>query len=350
MTELTPATNLGSASSARMAVRGRGEEIVIGLVNNMPGTAFHMAERQFGDLLAHAAQGVPFRLKTFSLIEPPRPPKANGSGIWTYAPVDELWTSRLDGMIVTGAEPKASSLPEEPFWPFLSRLVDWAEDNTISTVWSCLAAHAAVYHLDGIARRGRTDKLFGLFECTNCTHDLLFDGIPPRWTVPHSRFNTLPEAELEARGYRVLSRSQAAGADIFVKQGRALHVFMQGHPEYDAEALLREYRRDVRRYLAAVSERYPEPPAGCFSAETRDAFAGFRRKAMENRRPELLAELPPAALMWGGHAQWRPVAQRFYRNWFAHLAAHARAQIEAPALGRAPADFGRIGSNRPEGG
>ena len=323
-------------------MRDLGEEVVIGLVNNMTGAAFHMAERQFGDLIAHAAEGARFRLKTFSLIEPPRPAKAIGSGVWTCVPVDELWTERLDGMIVTGAEPKASSLPEEPFWPFLSRLVDWAEDNTASTIWSCLAAHAAVYQLDGIARCRRPEKLFGLFECTNNRDgDPLFDGLPPRWTVPHSRFNGLPEAELEAHGYRILSRSDTAGADVFVKQGHALHVFLQGHPEYDGEALLREYRRDIRRYLAAESERYPEPPAGCFSAETRGVLADFRHKAMEKRRPELFAELPPSALMWGGQVGWRPVAQRLYRNWFAHLSAQARTQIAAPPLGQDAPDFGR---------
>ncbi len=343
MTELPPAAILGSSRPIRPSAPGQGEEIVVGLVNNMSGAAFQMAERQFSDLVTAAAQGAPFRLKTFSLIEPPRAANGENGRFGSCVPVSELWASRLDGLIVTGAEPKASSLPEEPFWPFLSRLADWAEENTTSTIWSCLAAHAAVYHLDGVARRGRPEKLFGLFECINLASDPIFDGLPPNWAVPHSRFNDLPEASLAARGYRILSRSDAAGADAFVKQGHSLHVFLQGHPEYDAEALLREYRRDIRRYLAAESERYPEPPAGCFSADMLETLSAFRLRALEDRRPGLFTELPPAALIWGGQALWRPVAQRFYRNWFDLLAQKARTQTQAPDFDGDTPDYGREG-------
>jgi homoserine O-succinyltransferase/O-acetyltransferase len=347
MTELPPAAVLGPQHAIRPSARGRDEEIVIGLVNNMSGAAFQMAERQFSDLVAGAAQGAPVRMKTFSLIEPPRAADGEKSRFGSCVPVSELWNSRLDGLIVTGAEPKAASLPEEPFWPFLSRLVDWAEENTVSTIWSCLAAHAAVYHLDGIARRGRTEKLFGLFECANLASDPILAGLPARWIVPHSRFNDLPEASLAARGYRILSRSDTAGADVFVKQGHALHVFLQGHPEYDAEALLREFRRDIRRYLAGESERYPEPPAGCFAPEMLESLSAFRSRAQEDRRPDLFAELPPVALMWGGQAQWRPVAQTFYRNWFTVLAQNAHAEIAAPDFGGDASGYGQQGLSEP---
>jgi homoserine O-succinyltransferase/O-acetyltransferase len=341
MTKLPPAAVMGSQHSIGASARGRGEEIVIGLVNNMSGAAFQTAERQFSDLVTGAARGAPFRLKTFSLIEPPCAANGEDGRFGGCVPVSELWTSHLDGLIVTGAEPKAASLPEEPFWPFLSRLVDWAEENTVSNIWSCLAAHAAVYHLDGIARRFRTEKLFGLFECVNLASDPILEGLPARWIMPHSRFNDLPEAPLAARGYRILSRSAVAGADAFVKQGHSLHVFLQGHPEYDAEALLREYRRDIRRYLTAESERYPKPPAGCFTPDVLESLSAFRQRALDDRRPDLFAELPAAALMWGGQAQWRPVAQTFYRNWFDLLAQKARSEIEASDFGGDAPDYGR---------
>ena len=60
----------------------------------------------------------------------------------------------MDALIITGAEPRAEAIcDEEPYWPALTRLIDWAEIGTISTLFSCLAAHAAVLHLDGIKRR-----------------------------------------------------------------------------------------------------------------------------------------------------------------------------------------------------
>ena len=44
-------------------------------------------------------------------------------------------------------------LIDEPYWASLTQLIDWAEHNTHSSVWSCLAAHAAVLRIDGIRRR-----------------------------------------------------------------------------------------------------------------------------------------------------------------------------------------------------
>jgi homoserine O-succinyltransferase/O-acetyltransferase len=44
---------------------------------------------------------------------------------------------------------------------------------------------------------------------------------------------------------------------MFVKYNRSLFVLLQGHPEYDSATLLREYRRDVGRFLRRLrrSER-----------------------------------------------------------------------------------------------
>ena len=47
----------GQRPRMRHPLSREGEEIVIGLVNNMPGAAFHLAERQFCDLLTEAADG-----------------------------------------------------------------------------------------------------------------------------------------------------------------------------------------------------------------------------------------------------------------------------------------------------
>ena len=64
------------------------------------------------------------------------------------------------------------------------------------------------------------------------------------------RVADLPEARLLENGYRMLTRSAAAGVDAFVKKqdGGSLFAYFQGHPEYDTDSLLREYRRDVGRF------------------------------------------------------------------------------------------------------
>ena len=37
------------------------------------------------------------------------------------------------------------------------------------------------------------------------------------------------------------------GVDTFIKQDAGLFIFFQGHPEYEAQTLMGEYRRDISR-------------------------------------------------------------------------------------------------------
>lgn len=300
--------------------RGRvraGGMLSIGLVNNMPDAALKTTERQFRELLASAAGGMPFTLRIFSFPELPR--SADG---WRYVaerhePIANLWDCDLDGLIVTGAAPIARSVEDEPCWPTLTRLVEWAERHTASTIWSCLAAHAAVRHIDGIERRPLGPKLSGVFECARVDDHPLLDLSPARWTTPHSRYNELPEAALRGRGYSILSRSRAAGTDIFVKRCGSLFVFLQGHPEYDAGALGREYRRDVVQFLAGKSETYPEMPANYFPAGVAAEMRAFRETAQRDRAAALFERFPALPAMG---APWQEAAVNLYAAWFARLA------------------------------
>src|SRR5262249_34994245 len=157
-----------------------------------------------------------------------------------YRDIAELWDARLDGLIVTGTEPRAANLADEPYWESLSTLVDWAREHTSSTIWSCLAAHAAVLHADGIARRTLKEKRSGVFDCHRAMAHPMTEHFPlPLW-VPHSRYNDLPERALAASGYSILTRSETAGVDAFAKLDGSFFLFFQGHPEYDADTLLRE--------------------------------------------------------------------------------------------------------------
>jgi homoserine O-succinyltransferase/O-acetyltransferase len=294
------------------------ETLVIGLVNNMPDAALKTTERQFRELLAAAAGDIGFRLRFFSFAELPRSTEGRRHVAEHHEPIEQLWDSEFDGLIVTGAAPVAPSLEEEPCWPALTRLVEWAERHTTSTIWSCLAVHIAVRHIDGIERRPLDSKLSGVFECARVVDHPLLSLVPPRWTTPHSRYNELPEVILRSRGYCILSRSSAAGADIFVKRRGSLFVFLQGHLEYDAGALGREYRRDIAQFLAGHSDAYPEMPAGYFPPQVAAALMEFRDSAVTGHESglfEYFLSLPEVA------ASWRDAATGFYAAWLIQIAA-----------------------------
>jgi len=304
--------------------------LVVALVNNMPDPAVQSTDRQFRELLHDAAAARPVSLRIFSRQSPAREGVVQDYVRQHHAPLTELWGSAPDALIVTGTEPKSADTTEEPSWPILTRLVDWASERALPTVWSCLAAHAAVRYLDGVERQRRPAKLSGVFESVaREPHPLPGEGAG-RWLTPHSRHNELSGEKLLARGYRLLGCSPQAGAEMFVKEGRSLFLFLQGHPEYDTCALLREYRRDVGRFLCGQHDAYPELPHGYFDNAATEVLSAFRERAMRERTPATLLAFPMAAARENLRNTWRPAAIRLYRNWLAHVA--------APKMGR-PAEL-----------
>jgi homoserine O-succinyltransferase len=295
--------------------------LTIGFVNNMPDAALDATERQFIDLIRAASPGLIVRFKLFSVPEIPRSAQARAALVTRYRDVSELWDTHLDGLIVTGNEPRAASLRDEPYWAGLTRVMDWAEHNTDSTIWSCLAAHAAVLRADGIEREPRKDKLFGVFHCEVVRWHPLTAGMPSRLPVPHSRHNDLPAAALNAAGYRVLSRSAATGADMFVRpdRGASLFLFFQGHPEYDADSLAREYRRDVGRFLRGEHDNFPALPQGYFDDAASKLLEEFCARARTERVEKLIRQFPMRAIEGGLQNTWRASAIGIYQNWMAYL-------------------------------
>ena len=293
--------------------------VTVGLINNMPDAALDATERQFTDLIRASSGDTLVRLVLYCIPEVPRGEEARRGMASRYREVGELWDARLDGLIVTGTEPKSENLKDEPYWDALAQLIDWARTQTTSTIWSCLAAHAAVLQSDGIERRAYAEKLSGVFICAPADAHPLTKQLPQPMRVPHSRCNDLPESELKAAGYRILTRSVDAGVDMFARQERSFHLFLQGHPEYEAATLLREYRRDIGRYLRGEREHYPNAPQGYFGEQATAALEAFRKSALTDRRGELLAGFPMSWLESVLIDDWHFPAVALYERWHDYL-------------------------------
>jgi len=299
--------------------------IRIGLINNMPDAAFKQTERQFVSLLDAASESIEVRLSLYALPCIPRAEPDIREAASLYSSVEMLWSAGLDGLIVTGKEPATPDLRDEPCWEMMTRILEWARENTHSTVWSCLAAHAAVLHMDGIGRHRSADKHFGVFECVRVSEHPLLAGAPLRFNIPHSRWNGVDAEDLEARGYRVLARTADAGVDSFVKEGKSLFVFFQGHPEYEPDTLLREYRRDVERYLRHEASTYPSIPRGYFDPAIERALAALREKAISGADDEHCAHLATALKTSTNENTWHRTAVHIYRNWLEQIRARKNA-------------------------
>jgi homoserine O-succinyltransferase/O-acetyltransferase len=296
--------------------------IDIGLVNNMPDAVLHRTEHQFEELLQQAA-GNQFsvRLHPLAIPEVPRGEAAAAEIKNRYTDVEDIAALNLDALIVTGAEPRARNLRDEVYWASMTRLIDWAENSVNSVIWSCLAAHAAVKHIDGVERRPIGMKRFGVFCCETQPGHAMVSGLPASLLVPHSRYNDLAEDDLVQAGYSILTRSATAGIDMFIKQRKgSMFVFLQGHPEYDATSLWREYRRDVIRFLTGERDNYPPLPANYLNLDDIRKCQSFELRATALRSPELASEIPDVGEHMRQSPRWRKSAVSIYRNWLQQVA------------------------------
>jgi len=304
----------------------------IGLVNNMSDEALKATECQFISLLDSASGNMPVHLSFYTLPGVPRNGLTASHISSRYSNIEDLLNGHLDGLIVTGREPLAANLEDEPYWDSFTRVLAWAQENCHATVLSCLAAHAAILSMDGIRRVKGNDKVFGIFECARVSDHPLTAGTASQFRLPHSRWNGVPEEQLVDCGYKVLTRSANAGVDTFIRQQKRLLVFFQGHPEYESDTLLREYRRDVGRYIKGEAPRYPLMPRSYFDETTVEELAAFEKKAVSQRSAELLPELNAILGNKRIANTWQSSAAGIYRNWLGHIRAQKKTVLVSKRL------------------
>jgi homoserine O-succinyltransferase/O-acetyltransferase len=311
----------------------RTDGLSVALINNMPDPALEDTELQFFELLDIASADLPVYIKLYSLTGVPRTDRGEQHLNSFYFPFDDLWQSRFDGVIITGTEPRFPNLREEPYWNLLAEVFDWAQRNTSSTILSCLAAHASVLHCDGIKRHPLPDKKFGVFDAVTAKHDLMSHATG-FVRFPHSRWNEARENDLVAGGYSVLSKSIEAGVDVFVKKKKkSLFVHFQGHPEYGAHTLMKEYRRDIKRFLRGERETYPTKPYGYFDAAASQVLETYRESAMADRSEEMIDSFPESVTKTLQHT-WRSSAIGVYQNWLRYMVERRAERLAFPVMPR----------------
>jgi homoserine O-succinyltransferase len=321
------------------------ECVKIALINNMPDAALEDTEMQFMELLAAAAGDVPVRLSLHSLPRVPRGDRGEAHLNDFYFGIHDLWNRQFDAVIMTGTEPRQPDLRQEPYWSAMADVLDWAERNTISTVLSCLAAHAGVLHSDGIRRQPLPDKQFGVFESAKvCDHELTHHASRPM-RFPHSRWNEVREDDLAACGYSVLTKSAQAGVDVFAKQKRkSLFVHFQGHPEYGSRTLLKEYRRDIKRFLRKERGTYPTMPHGYFDAAATKLLAEFQQSCLAHPREEQMVYFPEKMIVEALQNTWQASANCIYRNWLQYVLSK---KAETSAFAAMTASYAQAQRKRP---
>jgi len=292
-------------------------ELHIGFLNMMPDAALVATERQFIRLVGNCNRIAQFYVYPFSLPGLPRSAETLEYIERYYCKFDDLQEQGLDALIITGANVVNPSLEQEPFWDPLMEVVRWADRNVASTLCSCLATHALLKYLYGIERQPLAQKRWGVYShrISQPGHPLLRD-INTRFDVPHSRYNEISRLQLENAGLTVLAESRAGGVHMAVSPDQFRMIYFQGHPEYDKNSLLKEYKREALRYLAGALDSPPSFPDNYFSAEAEVVAEQFVKQAKQTQAkdkplPGSLEEELEAML----DNTWGDTAKALVNNW-----------------------------------
>ena len=292
-------------------------ELHIGLLNMMPDAALTATEAQFMGLVGACEQTAQFFVYPFSLAELNRGARANAHINQYYYDFADLADQGLDALIITGANVANPSLDQEPFWEPLIEVVRWAEDNVASILCSCLATHALLKHRYGIDRQRLPQKQWGVYSHSiSLPAHPLMRGINTRFDAPHSRYNEISRSQLDEAGLIVLIESPEAGVHLAVSPDRFRMVFFQGHPEYDSNSLLKEYKREVSRYLSDDRQSAPRYPEHYFSDEAIEIAAVYierAEKAKSNGRAP--PEFPEKDLESLVDNTWGDTGKAIVNNW-----------------------------------
>jgi homoserine O-succinyltransferase len=303
---------VGAASAALPSLR-------IGLLNLMPDAAVQATERQFLRLVDAYGAESDLYVYPFALPSDARGEVAQAHVDAHYSDFESLRDEGLQALIITGANPAASDITAEPFWEPLMAVIDWARTSVGSIICSCLATHAVLHRDHGIEREELPQRRWGVYEhqIMDRTHPLMA-GLSAPVIAPHSHRYDISRSAMEAAGIRVLVASKAAGVHLAVSDDRFRFLFFQGHPEYDAISLLKEFKREVQRFLSGERADYPQYPENYLSHEAKEQLDAYQRQAT-GTDSAMLPDFPESELAGSCVNAWREAGRRIYRNWLAEL-------------------------------
>jgi homoserine O-succinyltransferase len=291
-------------------------ELHIGLLNMMPDAALQVTEQQFMRLVGNSNQIAQIYVHPFSVPGLPRSPETQAYIDQYYTTFEQLQNDGLDALIITGANVSNPRLELEPFWEPLTNVMEWAAEKVTSVLCSCLATHSLMKYVYKIDRQLLPQKQWGVYahRVSKPAHPLLRD-INTRFDVPHSRYNTITREKFERAGLTILIESSDAGVHMAVSPDQFRVIYLQGHPEYDTNSLLKEYKREVLRYLNDERE-LPPYPENYFSPECKaiaDAYIAGAERALQAGNP--MPEFPEDEIVPFLDNTWNDTAKAIFNNW-----------------------------------
>ncbi|MCP4290482.1 MAG: homoserine O-succinyltransferase [bacterium] len=289
----------------------------IALLNMMPDAALKATDRQYSRLLKDPQyetlirftfDGIARNEKTAEYIEK------------NYVSFQEIKSLNPTALIITGANVSDPCLGNQVFWNPLQEVMSWSETHVQSTLCSCLSSHAVMQFRYNQKRGHLPEKIWGVFDHQVVgRNQWLTNNLPERIPVPQSRFNEVSASQFQAANIQVLVESATAGVHLAASSDLSL-VLMQGHPEYDAVSLLKEYKREVKLFVLGVREDFPPLPRNILSEEGKAVAHEYRDTVLGGKNTQdLVPEFPETILTSQLSHSWALAAQQVFSNWLKFL-------------------------------
>jgi homoserine O-succinyltransferase len=242
-------------------------ELHIGFLNMMPDAALQATERQFIRLVGGCNRIAQFFVYPFSLPGLPRSAQ-------TLDYIEQYYYYRREC--------------REPLAAAGAVLGSAYRGRQLGT------GQCGIYSvfLPGDARAAKTparyrapasaSQALGRIQLSTPEHPLLRE-INTRFDIPHSRYNDISREQLEAAGLPVLVDSREGGVHLAASPDQFRVIYMQGHPEYDVASLLKEYRRELKRFASGELETAPPFPEHYFGDQAQEYAAAQLQRALQAR-------------------------------------------------------------------
>lgn len=286
----------------------------IAVLNLMPDTALRATDRQFARLVASFGASANLWFHVFSMGVEARGAAAREHIAEHYESLDSIRERPIDALIVTGANPSYVDMTREAFWPGMFEVFSWADRAVHSKLCSCFATHAIFKLYWGVERVRLPRKMWGVYTHEITTAHDLVAGLDRHVIAPHSHYFDLSREMMESVGATVLMESDEAGVHMAVHDDYEF-VFFQGHPEYDDISILKEYKREVWRFVTRQRSTYPHTPEHYFTDGALEVLTEYRERTLYRDEREPIPDFPEAELSEGLENRWASPGQLIYRNW-----------------------------------
>ena len=241
----------------------------IGFCNLMPDAALQDTERQWFRLIGESNRVAQIYMHPFTLPVITRDEKTQNYIAEYYEDIETLKSQGLDALIITGANTDSNpAVTKTKQWQCFYDLMDWANNNATSTVFSCISSYLLMYQKHGQLAQKQANKVLGIFshKVLQRQHPLT-RGMNTKFDAPHARSFGISRKQYDEAGMTTLIEGDIAGVMAAVSADGFREICLQAHPEYDTFSLLKEFRRDINWFKEGVINQAPDIPANYFNDE-----------------------------------------------------------------------------------